>query len=1463
MTAEPLPFTATPFRRAAALAAVAFVLIAGAVPVRLAAQAGQEPTLTNPVSVDNLDADGFFDWVGGRRQPIPLRDGPRHVLYTRTTVPEWDGVSFGDTKTPGVRHLCIGFRTPVVVGSVLVRGGGRLSVLKAGAEYPGDPSDKAQWIPGERLIGARVSSAEVEWEGYALWVFPPGTKTRALRFTHDAPPTDRSYAGRLGGAYLLSERLSSIAMQATAMASANDDKAERINNGTNDETWAAWDNGPEGRPRVVTARDPEWVTLVWPRPVAVRGLVALWAGFGAAEAQVYAGPPDRHPREAKETDWRTVRDFPGIDSQYPRSLGVNLLDFGRTYTTRAVRLKIVAATKEGHPHLIGKTKEGRRVWLGELLALSPLNAAGIETAVLPSAETSGRAHPPIPVRFTLAEAGYVTLVIEDKGGRRIRNLVSETYFPAGANVAWWDGMDDLGRDTEAPRHGIYQIPARFVPPGEYRVRGLTRAKIDLRYEFSVYNSGSPAWETEDGTGGWLTNHTPPQAALFLPADRAPGEKPLVYLGSYVSEGGAGLAWVDLEGKKQGGRGWIGGNWTAAPYLARDDGDGRDKDVLMYVGAPWHEDTDPPSARNAQIRLTALTSHGDRPILTYTFKPAFSPNANGDGAWAEQMGGLAVHDGVIAVSLPRHNQVICVDARTGKVTTSFPIDNPRGVAFDAMGRLLVLSGRSLFRLNYPLSAGPANTTTLVSEGLDDPFAVTMDARENILVSDRGRSHQVKVFTKDGRFVRAIGHPGAPAVGPYDPLHMNNPAGLTLDERGYLWVAEADYAPKRVSVWTPDGRLWKAFYGPGQYGGGGTLDPKDKTRFYYNGMEFRLDWKTGGDTLKDVFCRQAPGDKMLPDGFGVGGLPETPIYFGGRQYMTNAFNSNPTNGASIAMLWELREGKARPVAALGRANDWSLLKGESFRSRWPAGIDLNGDAGRNQTLFAWSDLNGDGRAQPDEVTLISGATGGVTVMPDLAFVVSRVDGRTDRFKPVSFTPKGAPVYDPKHGETAADGAQNPVSSGGDQALVHENGWTVLTVAAKPFAPESMGGVFRGKPKWSYPSLWPGLHASHEAPTPDRPGELIGTTRLLGGFVTPRNSDAGPLWCVNGNMGNMYLLSADGLFVATLFRDIRQGKTWSMPTARRGMLLNDISLHDENFWPSIVQTADGGIYLVDGARTSLVRVDGLETIRRLPASEFKVGAKDLAAAQAWQIRNEAERQSRSGIPTLKVAIRNEALPVGSPEAWSAADWAPIDRRGVAANFDSNSKPYDVMGAVTIAGDRLHAAFRTGDPRLLRNSGETANALFKHGGALDVMLGTDPNADAKRGKPVQGDIRLLVTRVNGATRALLYRAVVPGTTAPVTFASPWRAIALDRVDDVSSLVELAEDGKGGYELAIPVRTLGLNPSDGMTIKGDLGILRGNGFQTAQRVYWSNKATGITADVPSEAELTPALWGLWQFRHE
>jgi hypothetical protein len=97
------------------------------------------------------------------------------------------------------------------------------------------------------------------------------------------------------------------------------------------------------------------------------------------------------------------------------------------------------------------------------------------------------------------------------------------------------------------------------------------------------------------------------------------------------------------------------------------------------------------------------------------------------------------------------------------------------------------------------------------------------------------------------------------------------------------------------------------------------------------------------------------------------------------------------------------------------------------------------------------------------------------------------------------------------------------------------------------------------------------------------------------------------------------------------------------------------------------------------------------------------------------------------------------------------------------------------------------------------------------------------------------------------------------VPFSSPWRTITLDRVEDVSAQVQLAGTN-GSFEISIPLATLGLKPAAGQRLKGDIGILRGNGFQTMQRVYWANKASGITADVPSEAELTPRLWGRWEF---
>ncbi len=1401
-----------------------------------------ESPFAAPLAADDLDPAAFTQWLDGAEKPLDLKDGPRHVIWTRNSRPEWNGLRFSDSKQVGVRHLRIGWKDAVPVGVVLARGGGQVSVLKADAAYPGKMGDESQWVPAQRLKRAAVCRDEAGPEDIVVWVLPPKTRTRAVRFSHAPEPTDKIYAGWLGGVTLLAERFATVGAQAIAVTTHAPDRAGRINDDSNNGTWGAWENGPEGAERAVSPENPEVVTLIWAKPVALRGLCALFAGFGAGQVLAYAGPPDRHPRDAAPADWRPVATPDGLENGYPLQLWPNWIDFGKPVTTRALQLRMTKVTREGHPHMHGNTKGGKRVWLGELLALLPLGDAALATAALPAAAAPDLGHPPIAVRFTLKEPGVVTLAIDDADGRRVRNLVGETPFPAGENTAWWDGLDDLGRDVQAAAHGLYHIPAQFVKPGTYTVRGLTRKPIDLRFEFSIYNAGTPAWTTEDGTGGWTTNHTPPRCVQFVPAAQAPGGTPLVFIGSYVSEGGHGLAWVDLDGRKQGGRATVGGAWTGAQHLARDLGPDADPKAYVYAGSGWEK----------ELRLFALTREGDRQVVT------FEVAKKEESALA----GLAVHNGTMVCSLPALKRLLFIDVKAKQVLGAADLAETCGLAFDKDGRLLVVAGQQLRRYALPRPLGGTITLpepqVLVAK-LEDPQQVALDPAGTLYVSDRGSSHQVKDYTPEGKPLRAIGVAGAPKAGPYDPRHMNNPAGMTVDGNGRLWVAEEDYQPKRVSVWSPDGTLVKAFYGPSEYGGGGTLDPLDKTRFYFHGMEFKLDWEKGTDRLTRVYFRPGPGDPFPPDGFGCNGLPEMPHAVKGRRYFSNWHNSNPTNGANIACIWIDRGGVAVPAAAIGCAKDWKpLVEDAAFKARWPAGMDPKGDRWKNQALFAWSDANGDGRAQPDEVSLVPASTGGVTVAPDLGVVVSRVDGKTTRYVP-SF-PGDAPRYDLGAGEVLARDVHGPTSSGGDQALASADGWTVLSLGVKPFAPQSLCGVYRGEPRWSYPDPWPGLHASHEAPVPDHPGQIIGTTRLLGPLVTPKGGDAGPLWAINGNMGCLYLFTADGLFVATLFQDVRVGRSWSMPAAPRGLLLNAVSPHDENFWPTMTQTSDGQVYVVDGARTSLVRVDHLDSIRRLPDNALKLTEEDLARARAWQLQREVARQKAAGSGTLKVAIRAGAPAVdGALDDWKDADWAAVDRRGTAANFDSNSRPYDVAAAVCVSGDRRYAAWRTTEQDLLRNSGEMPTAPFKTGGCLDLMIGTEAGASAARSDPVPGDLRLLVTRVKEKTVALLYRARVPGTKDPVPFSSPWRTITLDRVEDVSARVALAS-AEGRYEIAVPLAVLGLKPAAGMALKADIGVLRGDGMQTTQRVYWSNKGTGITSDVPSEAMLTPNLWGTWVF---
>jgi hypothetical protein len=310
---------------------------------------------------------------------------------------------------------------------------------------------------------------------------------------------------------------------------------------------------------------------------------------------------------------------------------------------------------------------------------------------------------------------------------------------------------------------------------------------------------------------------------------------------------------------------------------------------------------------------------------------------------------------------------------------------------------------------------------------------------------------------------------------------------------------------------------------------------------------------------------------------------------------------------------------------------------------------------------------------------------------------------------------------------------------------------------------------------------------------------------------------------------------------------------------MELEGLSLGEENFWPTLTHASEGKVYLVDGNRSAIVRLDGFDSIKRLPDTVLTVTPADLDKGRAWRTEVEAARQKTRGGGLMKVAIRSEAPVIdGKLDEWTGSDWVDIDKSGVKAYFNADTKPYNITGAISVTGDKLYAAWKTGSDQPLKNSGEMPLAPFKTGDALDLMIGPSGNRD----RPVAGDLRLLVTTVKQKPLALLYRAVVPGTRASdrVPFSSPWRTIHFDKVEDVTSQIEFA-GSEGNYELSAPLKALGIAPSSGSRIRGDIGILRGTGNETTARVYWSNKGTGIVSDVPEEAMLNPKLWGTLEFK--
>ncbi len=384
---------------------------------------------------------------------------------------------------------------------------------------------------------------------------------------------------------------------------------------------------------------------------------------------------------------------------------------------------------------------------------------------------------------------------------------------------------------------------------------------------------------------------------------------------------------------------------------------------------------------------------------------------------------------------------------------------------------------------------------------------------------------------------------------------------------------------------------------------------------------------------------------------------------------------------------------PVAAAGKADEWPPL-------RDPAILQSVGNPDLTHYSFLWSDLNDNGKVDPGEVQL-----GPTDLRLEAAYFGARggsdltIQFANERFKPISFTPGGAPVYDFEH--MSPTPALHPGGFGLYNTAVTSTG-DFIEVSDRVAVHDQKGAAH-----WSYPDHFNGVHGSAKAPPP-QPGLLAGTLHVIGQGTLP---NIGEFFAVSTNKGEVSLFTTDGLWIARLFRDNRYGRGFNLPKAERGMNLNDVSLNAEHFGGTFNQLADGRIFLVAGHNhNSVIRLDGLDHVRRMDGDLIVSEAQALAAESATK-----ESLAAGTEPKRLVIVRS---PGGFKIDGDLSDWSKLSPIVFTGTGEHRAKAW-----LAYDPEALLIAFEVQGTRGMVNHEKDWKLLFRAGDCVDLLLRTDPN--------------------------------------------------------------------------------------------------------------------------------------------
>ena len=1024
----------------------------------------------------------------------------------------------------------------------------------------------------------------------------------------------------------------------------------------------------------------------------------------------------------------------------------------------------------------------------------------------------------VPFTVEVPAQSKVSVNIFGPRGEVIRELMGGENHDKGKLTLRWDGKDQWGQG---------------VKPGSYRWGAYFSKGLKARYVGGVGKSGAPYYETADGKGGWGADHS-------NPIDVAADASGLYFLWP-VAEAGRAVVKTDYNGKVIWRKTPFVGGGFGPFYALASDGKwvyltlGTDKSRLVKLDAAtgqlqsWGDKgTELPVDEAPLAGMSAKSSlaHIPNPALT-SDKPIAQP----------QSVGVAANGREVFFPFYAKNQIHVLDAATGQPLRVLSCPGPRGLALDAKGDLFAVSfveGEKSGAQIVKFTDGKGAAQTVVARDLQAPWDVAVGADGSLFVSDLGDSQQVKVFDNTGQLRRSFGKAGGRAwQGKYDGKSFVRPAGLALDKRGDLLVAESAIPKVFSRLDARTGAVKQRWFGAPSYWASTwpSLDDPREVFVPMNGgiAQFTLP-KQGDQDRPDAYWALNEAGYTQAANFDAGyAQPEWVRAKNGRDYLVS-----DVMPYTIA----LKEGdKLRPVAGFYQS-----------------------EKDGKKTLEIWADANGDGQRADGENTVLRAVAGAPLVALAPWTDAMHMEPNGD----VYFMTQANSILKIPAAKQNADGSmrwnagaatyvvpQVLPSAGArlDTSWRHglhgarlDNAGNLYTIfnatvggSGKPYeyaTPElaaqmqeglghasSFNAVKFAKFDPQGRLLW---MAGRKATSAPRAGEMLHFWNMAG-LVNDRYIVGGSEW------GQIYFYTTDGFYVDALMNNPGLNPPpgpYTFGGETSGARVQYFPKRDE-LWAY----SSGMAYQVEGFKNGKVagetRASGTVRLDRV----YETASAAPTAATA---------------PLQIVALNGDAF--ADAKVWEAAPISTLTRDG--EKLATAQLGYDA--------NFLYARIHVTDATPLQNAADTIATAFKGGDTAGFVIGPKDSQ--------AGNVRFMAAKINGQARLIAMKSLTKGEKKPESYVTPAGGEAkFEFVGEVAGgRVELAPD-VAGYTatMAIPRAFLEFDLAPNAQFKGDIEVrLSGNGprgVQATSRNYLftpANAQTSMTDDVPTEARLYPQFWG-------